>query len=187
MPSGTKPVVVLLGVVVSEDGYPGPMMESIVEGLRARSPQEDLSMFAALFGDGSYTPEAPEGLEISAPNGVVGIAEHGSEHEGADARERGEDGGVGVGLVGCSLLLEPPFEELVGLASMLSNEEQLLEEEIEVSGSCFDGSWRDPERCFSEYFEDLLSLYSSDMMLVDKLLNGLQAKALGWMGIEKEL
>ena len=66
-----------------------------------------------MFRDGSDTPEAPESLEISETNGVVGMAENGSEHEGADAGKRGEDGGVGVGLVGCSLLLEPPFEELV--------------------------------------------------------------------------
>ncbi len=113
MPSGTKPVVVLLEVVVSEDGYPGPMMESIVEGLRARSPQKDLATFAALFRDGSDTSEAPESLEIAETNGVVSIAENGSEYEGADAGKRGEDGGVGVRLVGCSLLVEPPFEELV--------------------------------------------------------------------------
>ncbi len=113
MPSGTKAVVVLLGVCVAKDGDPGPMMERIAEGLRARSPQKDLATFAALFCDGSDTPEAPESLEIAKANGVVGIAENGSEHEGADAGKRGEDGGVGVGLVGCSLLVEPPFEELV--------------------------------------------------------------------------
>ena len=74
-------------------------MESVVQGLRTGSPQEDLSPFAALFGDGSDTAEAPESLEIAETNGVVRIAEHGSEHEGPDAGKRGEDGGVGVGLV----------------------------------------------------------------------------------------
>ena len=112
--SGAKAVVVLLGVWVAKDGDPGPMIESIVEGLRACSPQEDLATFAALFGDGSDTAEAPESLEISKTNGVVGIAENGSEHEGADAGKRGEDGGVGEPLIlGCALLVEPPFEELV--------------------------------------------------------------------------
>ncbi len=114
VPSATKAVVVLLGVWVAKDGDPGPMMESIVEGLRARSPQEDLATFSALFGDGSDTPEAPESLEIAKTNGVVGIAENGSEHEGANAGKRGEDGGVGEPLVlGCALLVEPLFEELV--------------------------------------------------------------------------
>ena len=113
MPSGAKAVVMLFGVWVAKDGDPGPMVESIVEGLRARSPEDDLATFAALFGDGSDTPEAPEGVEIAETNGVVCIAENGSEYEGADAGKRGEDGGVGVGLVGCSLLREPPFEELV--------------------------------------------------------------------------
>ena len=113
VPSGTKAVVMLLGVWVAKDGDPGPMMERIVEGLRARSPQKDLATFAALFRDGSDTPEAPESLEIAETNGVVGMAENGSEHEGADAGKRGEDGGIGVRLVGCSLLVEPPFEELV--------------------------------------------------------------------------
>ncbi len=113
VPSGTKAVVMLLGVWVAKDGDPGPMMERVVEGLRARSPQKDLATFAALFSDGSDTSEAPESLEIAKTNGVVGIAENGSEYEGADAGKRGEDGGVGERLVGCALLVEPLFEELV--------------------------------------------------------------------------
>ena len=117
----TQLVVVLSGVCVAQDGDPGPVIESIVKGLRAGSPQDDLATFAALFGDGSYSPEASEGLEITETNGVVGIAEHGSEYEGADAGHRGQDGGVGVGDVGFSLLLEPPFEELVGVASMMES------------------------------------------------------------------
>ena len=52
----------------------------------------------------------------------MGIAEHGSEHEGANAGQRSEDGGVGVRDIGCSLQLEPLFEELVGVASVTSNE-----------------------------------------------------------------
>jgi hypothetical protein len=97
-------------------------MQSIVEGLRASSPQEDLTTFATFFGDRSYPPKASESLEISETNGFVCIAEHGSEHESADAGQRSEDGSVGVGEVGGSLLLEPPLEELVGVASMTSNE-----------------------------------------------------------------
>lgn len=120
--SVTEAIVVLSGMSVVHDGDPGPMMESVVEGLRASSPERDLTTFAALFGDGGYSPEASESLEISETKGVVGIAEHGSEYEGADARQRSEDGSVGVRLVGCSLLLEPLFEEYVGVASMTSNE-----------------------------------------------------------------
>ena len=37
--STTKAVVVVLGVWVAKDGDAGPMMESIVEGLRAGSPE----------------------------------------------------------------------------------------------------------------------------------------------------
>ena len=74
-----------------------------------------------MLGDGSDTTEAPEGLEIAKPNGIVSIAEHCSEHDGADAGNRGEDGGIGVGLIGCSLSVEPPFEELIGITAMLSN------------------------------------------------------------------
>ena len=95
--SVTEGVVVVFGVRVSQDGDPGPMMESIVEVLRASSPEEDLATLAALFGDGSYPPKTSESLEISETNGVVSIAEHGSEHEGSDAWKRGEDGGIGVG------------------------------------------------------------------------------------------
>ena len=62
----------------------------------------------------------------------MSIAEHGGEHESADAWKRGEDGSVGVRLVCGSLLLEPLFEELVGVVSMLSNEEQLLEQQFEL-------------------------------------------------------
>ena len=83
-----------------------------------------------MFGHGSDTPEAPKSLEIAEPNGVMSIAEHGGEHESADAWKRGEDGSVGVRLG--SLLLEPLFEELVGVVSMLSNEEQLLEQQFEL-------------------------------------------------------
>ncbi len=111
--TGAKAVVMLFGVWVAKAGAPGPMVESIVEGLRACSPQDDLATFATLFRDGSDTPEAPESLEIAETNGVVGIADNGSEYVGSDAWKRGEDSGVSVGLVGCSLLLEPPFEELV--------------------------------------------------------------------------
>jgi hypothetical protein len=115
-------VVVLSEVGVAPDGDPGPVMQSIVEGLRASSSQEDLTTFTALFCDRSYAPKAPESLEITKTNGFVCIAEHGSENESADSGQRSEDGGVGVRDVGCSLLLEPPFEELVGVAPMTSNE-----------------------------------------------------------------
>lgn len=118
----TQLVVMLSGANVAQDGDPGPMIESIVEGLRASSPQENLATFAALFGDGRDPPKASESLEISETNGVVCIAEYGSEHEGADAGQGCKDGGISVRDVSCSLLLEPSFEELVGVASMTSNE-----------------------------------------------------------------
>lgn len=83
--SVTEAMVVVSGMSVVHDGDPSPMMESVVEGLRASSPQDDLATFAALFGDGGYSPEASESLAISETNGVVGIAEHRSEYEGANA------------------------------------------------------------------------------------------------------
>ena len=144
-----KSVVVLLEGVVLKDGYPGPMMEGIVEGQRTSSPHEDfgflLTALAAFLCNGSDTTEAPEGVEISETNRVVGIAENGGEYEGSDAGKRGNDGGVGVWLVGCSLPLEPLFEKLVRITAVLSNEEQLLKEQFEVSGSSFNGCWCDPE------------------------------------------
>ena len=100
--------------------------------MRASSPEEDLASLSALFRDGSNAPETPERVEIAKPNGVVSIAEHGSEHDGADAGKRSEDGGVGVGFIGRSLLLEPLFEELIGITAMLSNEEQLVQEQFQV-------------------------------------------------------
>ena len=85
---GTKPVVVVFEVRVCEDGDACPMMESIVEGQRASSSHEDLrsllATLTAFFGDGSYAAEASKGIEISETNGVVGVTEHGSEHDGAD-------------------------------------------------------------------------------------------------------
>lgn len=45
-----------LEVRVSEDGHVGPMVESVVEGLRSGSPHKDLATITALFGNGSDTP-----------------------------------------------------------------------------------------------------------------------------------
>ena len=115
--SGPKSVVVLLEGLILDDGYPGPMMESIVQGQRTSSSHEDFGFFltalATFLSNGSDATEAPEGVEISETNGVVGIAEYGGEDEGADAGKRGNNGGVGVWLVGCSLPLEPLFKKLV--------------------------------------------------------------------------
>jgi hypothetical protein len=65
------------------------MMESIVEWQRASSSHVNLrfllAKLAALFCDGSDAAEASKGIEVSETNGVVGIAEHASEHDGADA------------------------------------------------------------------------------------------------------
>ena len=147
--SVAKSVVVLLESLVLKDGYTGPMMESIVQGQRTSSSHEDfgflLAALAAFLCNGGDATEAPEGVEISETNRFVGIAEYGGEHEGAHAGKRGNDGGIGVGLVGCTLLPEPLFEKLVRISSVSSNEEQLLKEQFEMSGSSFDGCWRDPE------------------------------------------
>ena len=69
---------------VSEDGHVRPMMESVVEGLRAGSPHEDPASFTALLGNGSDAPQASEAIEVSQSNGVVSVSEDG-----------GKDGGVG--------------------------------------------------------------------------------------------
>lgn len=61
----TQLVVVLSEVGVAQDSNAGPVIQSIVEGLRTSSPQDDLATFAALFGDGSYSGKASESLEIA--------------------------------------------------------------------------------------------------------------------------
>jgi len=76
---------------------------------------------------------------------------------------------------------------LVRVAAMLSNEEQLVEKQVQVSGSRFGGSWSDAERRFSEDLEDVLRLQSSNMVLVNEFLNVLQAELRGGMVIEEQL
>ena len=92
-----------------------PMMESVIEGLRACSPHENLPTFAALFRNGSDAAEATECLEVSQSNGVVCVAEERGEDKGSDTGKRGEDGGVGGRIAfGISLIsFEPCFEILV--------------------------------------------------------------------------
>ena len=51
----SQAAVVELEVNVPKDGHVRPMVESVVEGLRAGSPHEDLSTITALFGNGSDT------------------------------------------------------------------------------------------------------------------------------------
>ena len=112
----TQLVVVLFGMCVAQYGDPRPMMESIVEGLRASSPQENLPTFAALFGDGSDAAKTAEGIEITQANRVVSMTEETGEDKGTDAGQRGEDGGVGGGFVAFGIVLiffEPCFEILV--------------------------------------------------------------------------
>lgn len=108
-------VVVEFGVVISEDGHVCPMMESVIEGLRACSPHEDLSTFAALFGNGSDAPQATECLEVSQSNGVVCVGEESGEDKGSDAGKRGQDSGVGRRVAfGIALIFfEPCFEILI--------------------------------------------------------------------------
>ena len=102
-------------VWIAEDGHVGPMMESVVEGLRARSPHEDLAAFTALLCNGSDTAKASKCTEVSEANRVVSVCEDGSEDEGADPGQRGKDGGVG-GLFEFRsklTLFEPSFEVLI--------------------------------------------------------------------------
>ena len=70
---------------------------------------------------------------------------------------------------------------------MLSNEKQLLKKQFDVRGSCLGGCRRDAERGLWEDFEDLVGLYSPDMVLFDKQLNGRASKVCGVVGIEEEL
>ncbi len=102
--SVTKPVVVFFEVGVVQNGSACPMVESIIEGQRASSPHQDcrsqLTALAAFFSDRSDASESPEGVEITEPNGVVGIAEHGGEHVSTDTGQRRKNGRVGARLVG---------------------------------------------------------------------------------------
>ncbi len=70
---------------------------------------------------------------------------------------------------------------------MLSNEKQLLKKQFDVRGSCLGGCRRDAERGLWEDFEDLVGLYSPDMVLFDKQVNGRASKVCGVVGIEEEL
>lgn len=167
------------------------MMESVVEGQRASPPHEDfwmcLSTFTAFLSDGSDASKAPEGVEIAQSNGVVRKAEHRGEHEGADPWKRGEDGGVGVWRLGCTLkFLEPALEVLIGVTAMLTYEEQLLEKQIEVSRGGFGGSRSDAEWRFVEDFENVVGLNASDTMFTNKFANVYQAKVC-WIVIEEKL
>lgn len=102
--SFAKPVVVRFEYWVSENGDACPMMESVVKGQRASSPHEDFGIFlptlTAFLSDGSDSAKASEGVEISETDRVVGVAEQGSKYKGSNTGKRGEDDGVGVGLLG---------------------------------------------------------------------------------------
>jgi len=71
-------------VVLSKDSFP----------LKRRSCYQARTQHSGYSRD---APETPEGIEISEPNRVVGIAEHGGEHVSTDAGQRGKNGSVGVG------------------------------------------------------------------------------------------
>ena len=60
---------------VAEDGHVSPMMESMAEGLRARSPHENLATSTTLLCDRSDASQASEGREVSQANRVVSVAE----------------------------------------------------------------------------------------------------------------
>ncbi len=68
-----------------------------------------------MFRNGSDTPQATEGIEVSQANRVVGVTEEGSEDEGAYTWQGGKDGGVGGSFEFGSVLvvLEPFFEVLI--------------------------------------------------------------------------
>ena len=70
---------------------------------------------------------------------------------------------------------------------MLSNEKQLAKEQLQVSGSSFGSSWSDAERRNSEDIEDLLRLQSSNVVLVNKFLDVLEAEVGGGMVLEQKL
>ena len=76
--------IVELEVRVSKNGHVGPMMESVVEGLRASSPHENLATFTTLLRNGSDPAKVSEGNEVSEPNGVMSVSENGGEDEGTD-------------------------------------------------------------------------------------------------------
>jgi len=76
---------------------------------------------------------------------------------------------------------------LVRVAAMLSNEEQLVEKQVQVSGSRFGGSWSDAERSFPEDLEDVLRLQSSNVVVVKESLNVLSAEVGVGMVIEEQL
>jgi hypothetical protein len=178
--SVAETVVVLFEPRVAEDRNAGPVMQSVVEGQRASSSHEDLRSFLAplttFLGNRGNATKAPEGIEISESNGVVCIAEDGSEHEGADAG-KGSDSGVREGRLGGSFQpLEPVFEVLVGAATMMPNEEHVVKKQLQVGGKCFGGSWGDAEWLCSEELEDLPRLNSSNLVLLNELLNALDAE-----------
>ena len=56
-----------------------------------------------------------------------------------------------------------------------------------MRGRCFGGCRSDAERGLLEDFEDLLGLYSPNMVLFDKLLKGSERNVGGALGIEEEL
>ena len=81
---------------------------------------------------------------------------------------------------------EPPFEILVRVAAMFSNEEHLVEKQFQVNGKCLGGSWGDAEGRFSEELEDERRLKSSDVVPVNELPNVFDAEVRGG-AIEEEL
>jgi hypothetical protein len=111
-------------VGVSEDGHVSPMMESVVEGLRAGSPHEHLTTFPTLLCNGSNTAKVSQGDEVSEPNSVMSVCEDRREDEGTDTGQRSKDGGVGgLFAFGRQLNLpEPSFEVLIGVPTLTPNE-----------------------------------------------------------------
>ncbi len=84
VPLFSQSLVMELEVVISEDSHVSPVMESVVEGLRASSPHENLATFTALLCNGSDTAQVSEGNEVSETNGAMSVRKDGSENECSD-------------------------------------------------------------------------------------------------------
>lgn len=149
---------------VALDGDGGPVMDGEVEWLRTSSSDGNLSPFTASLGDGGDTAQATKRVEITQSNGIVSMTEQRSENEGADARQGGQDGGIGGFGFGRLDLQKPFFEVKVQVFTLTSNDEDLLENQSEMGGGGLEGSGRDTKRRILESVEDGLGLEPSDAM-----------------------
>jgi len=157
-------------VRVAQNGDSGPMMEGVVEGLRASSAHEDLPALATLFGNWGDPAMASKGAEVSKPNGIVSVAEKGSKNESPDARQGGEDGGIGR-MVGIGIPLnlgEPPLEILIDVAALATNESQLWDQQSEMSDEGLEAAGSELEVLLLKDMKDVIGLDPADVMFADE-------------------